>query len=204
MAEKVVAEQARTVSEVIAGALGFLGVKASEDALGEHLGTLGMQLGSLQGVSQAVAEAVKANTQALDTNTWNRGGAESTAGSVGKTVLGAIGSGTGLSPLITGIAKLFGGGSAKTEPPALVRYSLPAPMSVQAGTSSGLPEAFAVEPMQGGVSRPVSVTGPSPQIHVNVQAMDSRSFLDHSADIAMAVRQAMLESSVLNDVIREA
>jgi len=26
--------------------------------------------------------------------------------------------------------------------------------------------------------------------------------LDHSADIAMAVRQAMLESNVLNDVIR--
>jgi len=37
-----------------------------------------------------------------------------------------------------------------------------------------------------------------------VQAMDSKSFLDHSADIAMAVRQAMLESSVLNDVVREA
>jgi hypothetical protein len=34
--------------------------------------------------------------------------------------------------------------------------------------------------------------------------MDSRSFLDHSGDIAMAVRQAMLESSVLNDVVREA
>ena len=42
------------------------------------------------------------------------------------------------------------------------------------------------------------------QITVQVQAMDSQSFLDHSADIAMAVRQAMLESSVLNDVIREA
>jgi hypothetical protein len=34
--------------------------------------------------------------------------------------------------------------------------------------------------------------------------MDSRSFFDHSNDIALAVRQAMLESSVLNDVVREA
>jgi hypothetical protein len=39
---------------------------------------------------------------------------------------------------------------------------------------------------------------------VQVQAMDSQSFLDHSGDIAMAVRQAMLQSSVLNDVVREA
>ena len=44
----------------------------------------------------------------------------------------------------------------------------------------------------------------STQITVQVQAMDSQSFLDHSNDIALAVRQAMLESSVLNDVIREA
>jgi hypothetical protein len=42
------------------------------------------------------------------------------------------------------------------------------------------------------------------QITVQVQAMDSQSFLDHSNDIALAVRQAMLETSVLNDVIREA
>jgi hypothetical protein len=33
--------------------------------------------------------------------------------------------------------------------------------------------------------------------------MDSQSFLDHSQDIALAVRQAMLETTVLNDVIRE-
>jgi hypothetical protein len=39
---------------------------------------------------------------------------------------------------------------------------------------------------------------------VQVQAMDSQSFLDHSSDIAQAVRQAMLQSSVLNDVVREA
>jgi gamma-glutamyltranspeptidase len=45
--------------------------------------------------------------------------------------------------------------------------------------------------------------GGSGQITVQVQAMDSQSFLDHSDDIAQAVRQAMLQSSVLNDVIRE-
>ncbi len=31
--------------------------------------------------------------------------------------------------------------------------------------------------------------------------MDSRSFLDHSDDIAQAVRQAMLNMNSLNDVV---
>jgi hypothetical protein len=39
------------------------------------------------------------------------------------------------------------------------------------------------------------------QITVQVQAMDSQSFLDHSDDIAQAVKQAMLNMSSINDVI---
>ena len=39
------------------------------------------------------------------------------------------------------------------------------------------------------------------QITVQVQAMDSQSFLDHSDDIAQAVRQAMLNMNSLNDVV---
>jgi hypothetical protein len=45
--------------------------------------------------------------------------------------------------------------------------------------------------------------GAATQITVQVQAMDSRSFLDHSEDIAQAVRQAMLNSHGINDVITE-
>jgi hypothetical protein len=41
------------------------------------------------------------------------------------------------------------------------------------------------------------------QITVNVQAMDAQSFLDHSNDIAQAVRQAMLNLSSINDVVNE-
>jgi hypothetical protein len=43
----------------------------------------------------------------------------------------------------------------------------------------------------------------APQIVVNVQAMDSRSFLDHSQEIAQAVRDAMLNMHALNDVVNE-
>ena len=44
-------------------------------------------------------------------------------------------------------------------------------------------------------------SGTAQQITVQVQAMDSQSFLDHSDDIAQAVRQAMLNMNSINDVI---
>jgi hypothetical protein len=40
-------------------------------------------------------------------------------------------------------------------------------------------------------------------ILVQVQAMDSQSFMDHSQDIAQAVRQAMLNLNSLNDVVQD-
>jgi hypothetical protein len=40
-------------------------------------------------------------------------------------------------------------------------------------------------------------------ILVQVQAMDSQSFMDHSQEIAQAVRQAMLNLNSLNDVIAD-
>jgi hypothetical protein len=43
----------------------------------------------------------------------------------------------------------------------------------------------------------------SPQITVNVQAMDARSFLDRSSDIAAAVRDAMLNLNSINDVVND-
>jgi len=42
-----------------------------------------------------------------------------------------------------------------------------------------------------------------PQITVQVQTMDARSFLDNSDQIAQAVRGAMLNLSAINDVVNE-
>lgn len=52
---------------------------------------------------------------------------------------------------------------------------------------------------------PASTATPTqaPQITVNVQAMDARSFLDRSNDIALAVRDAMLNMNAINDVVNE-
>ena len=42
-----------------------------------------------------------------------------------------------------------------------------------------------------------------PQIQVNVQTMDAKSFMDHSSEIAQAVRAAMLNLSSINDVVSD-
>ncbi len=44
---------------------------------------------------------------------------------------------------------------------------------------------------------------PQPQVTVNVNAMDTQSFLDRSEDIAGALRDAMLHMHPINDVIGE-
>jgi len=46
-------------------------------------------------------------------------------------------------------------------------------------------------------------SAPAPQITVNVQAMDSQSFLDHSNEIAQAVRAAMLNLNSITDVVND-
>jgi hypothetical protein len=52
----------------------------------------------------------------------------------------------------------------------------------------------------GAGDRPREIGGPA-SITVNINAIDSRSFLDHSESIAMAVRAAMLNSGALSDVL---
>ena len=54
------------------------------------------------------------------------------------------------------------------------------------------------------VATPSGTTAAAPaQITVNVQAMDARSFLDRSSDIAAAVRHAMLNLNSINDVVSD-
>ena len=123
-------------------------------------------------------------------------------------VMKTVGTVTGVGPLVTGLMKLFGRGGSDGEPVSVpeLPYSLPEQISVEAGLAadrSFVPVTYS----QGGVSRSTmrgAVVSPSTaQVLVNVQAMDSRSFLDHSDDIARAVRDAMLRSHSLNDVVAE-
>ncbi len=57
---------------------------------------------------------------------------------------------------------------------------------------------------QDGLPRTAQSSGGSQtSITVQVQALDSQSFLDHSDDIAKAVRRAVLNTNALSDVLNE-
>jgi len=64
-----------------------------------------------------------------------------------------------------------------------------------------MPRSYAEVAASGGAR--ATVSGAAPQITVNVQAMDARSFMDRSNDIALAVRDAMLNLNAINDVVNE-
>jgi hypothetical protein len=205
-----VADKPATVAGVVNGALGPLGGGAStgsNSGLTDQLSQLTQQLQQLQTVNQTAVQTLQENTQALALNSTTRTqSGSSTASTIGGTLESVLGLGTGLSPLITGLMSLFGsGGGGSTQAP-LASLILPPQVGVNAGVSESAPgQSFGVNYGQGGQPRPVSSSNssaPATQITVQVQALDSQSFLDHSNDIAMAVRQAMLESNVLNDVIQ--
>jgi hypothetical protein len=150
-------------------------------------------------------------------------------GSVVESVVSTVlKNGFGMLPLISGLLGLFGGASTP-DPPALLKYAMPSSLTFQgAETATGLGNA---DYDQNGMARAyggtvanntASTTGvgvpewsgrsagngsastsQAPQIIVNVQAMDARSFLDRSNDIAAAVRDAMLNLNSINDVVND-
>ncbi|MGD0359904.1 MAG: hypothetical protein ABSC93_03490 [Bryobacteraceae bacterium] len=145
----------------------------------------------------AQTQATSANTDALGLNSQTK--SSSSGGEVSdvlSTASGLLGGGLSLMPLVSLFSSLFGGGQSQ-QPSPLAPYSLPPSLNLESTTNNqdvvwgdnGLPRAAS-----GGSSG-------MQQITVQVQAMDSQSFLDHSDDIAQAVRQAMLNMSSLNDVV---
>lgn len=138
---------------------------------------------------------------------------QSTGGGVLSTVSKVFTSGLGLVPLISGLFGLFGGGG-QPEPPPLVKYAMPERIYFQGADTSagisfadydqmGLPRAYGPAPAATGNNASMPDGAPARQITVNVQAMDARSFLDHSAEIAQAVREAMLNLNSINDVVND-
>jgi hypothetical protein len=149
----------------------------------------------------AQTEATAANTDALAQNSQAK---SSTSGGAASDVLSAasslLGGGLSLMPLVSLFSSLFGGG--QSQPAPLVPFALPPSLNLQSTTNNqsvawgenGLPSAA-------GGSGGGSGSNAGQQITVQVQAMDSQSFLDHSDDIAQAVKQAMLNMNSINDLI---
>jgi hypothetical protein len=156
-------------------------------------------LAAVSGVQGSVIQAVT-------------GGSQGGGGSVLSDVAKVFTSGLGLVPLFSGLFGLFGGGSE--EPPPLVKYSMPERLYFQGANTGngitaadydqmGMPRVYAADQPSSSETTNAAPSRATPQINVNVQAMDSRSFLDHSSEIAEAVRQAMLNLSPINDVVSD-
>ena len=185
------AEPVPSTSTATAGTPGSDGNRTSRMA--DQLALITQQLDLLRSSQQSQADAVAENTKALASRAASRA-TSSVAGAVaggGASLLGSF----GLSPIVSGLLKLFGGGSEATAPQPPTPYSAPASMEVDAGLTGG--QLTGVD--RGSSDRVRAI----PQITVQVNAMDSRSFMDRSDDIARAVRQAMLESHSINDVVSE-
>lgn len=171
------------------------------DLLTAALKDTSQQLDQWRTTTQAQAEAVAQNTLALQQSTATRGNGSS-AGNILNTAASFLGGGLGALPLVSGLLGLFGGGH-KTVPP-LTKYLAPPSLTIQNGVDAA-GQAGAVAYDQFGNPRTTGggAAAPPSNVTVHVQAMDSRSFLDHSVEIAQAVRQAMLNLHSINDVVND-
>lgn len=174
--------------------------------LGENIATIASQLEQLRALTQQQAESVAENTQAVAQNTASQtsGGAASAAGNIAKTAAKTLGGALSLVPLVSALVGLFK--KEKSEPPPLQTYTLPPSIQFQgAALSGGSQGIVAVDYGQNGLPRAVAPSrqNSAPSVTVQVQAMDSRSFMDHSDEIARAVREALLNAHSLSDVVSE-
>lgn len=199
----------------------FRGETTAAGAVGQQAGANAARAGdpgverALESISQAlghVGDATSASAQALAGVGKELGGLPSlVAGLLGgvKDGGGGLGSvlkaGLGLPGLISGIVGLFRKGHEQQAP--LVPFLEPAKLALEVANTDDILQGFprADRGQRGEIrvkepQRPVIV---QPQVTVNVSAMDSRSFLDRSEDIARAVREAMLHMHPVNDLISE-
>ncbi len=167
----------------------------------EQVATLSKYLNDLRLAQQTSIDTLTANTQALVQNTVTKSSGTSTTSTAGSLLSGLFGGTFGLSPILNGLISLFKGSGAPTLQP-LVPFTLPPAIQYEGGYSATNGQVGAANYGQGGAPR-ASSPSPATNVQIQVNAMDSRSFLDHSADIANAVREAMLHSNSLNDVIAD-
>lgn len=192
----------RVISGANVGSSGAVGGPLqgdSGDSSGE-ISSLTTQISNLTTAEQTQISATQANTQAVTQNTSSKGSGSSVAGQLGSAAESLFGGALSLSPILSGIVSLFGGSSTSTP---IAPFSLPPAVQNQAGlTAASGGQVSPVSYGQGGQPRS-QTSAPTTQVTVQVNAMDSQSFLDHSDDIAQAVKQALLNSNSLGDVIAD-
>lgn len=178
-------------STQVAQAVEPLQVELSGVARGlrEVSGGLDSNARALSGVAEGLGDALRGALGLLS-------GGLSQGGGIGSILKG----GFGLSPLAGSLIGLFRNRDKDEPEPALQPFQLPPSIAIDR-TNGPLPGLGPATQDAGGGA--TAARGRGAQVVVNVQAMDSQSFMDRSHDIARAVRDAMLHMHPVNDVIDE-
>jgi hypothetical protein len=143
--------------------------------------------------AKTVPTGIKLGSPSSTTTSSSQSGSEwsnlltQTASGGVASLTGGLGSIAGLGGLISGIASLFGGGGSKNTLPPLVEFQLPSSQTQTVYVSSNGSSTY-----QG-----------SPTLQTGSSASSGPPFQYQSAQIAQAVKTALLNSSSLNDVIAE-
>jgi len=160
-------------------------------------------MNNLTSYEQTPSQSPLQSAEAMLTDVAGGQGVLGSFASASGGLLGGLLSGGGLlSPIIGGIMSLFGSGDSNTPAP-LETFVMPPALNVDAtgGEATG---GQITGGNYGGSGLPrATPSQTASNVTVQVNAMDSRSCLDRSNDIAAAVRQAILNSHSLNDVLAE-
>jgi hypothetical protein len=97
-----------------------------------------------------------------------------------------------LNPILGGILRLFGGNTSEERPP-LPLAAKPTTAHLELGIRNGDGGYYLIDREENGLPRANKPFG-APAVVVQVEAMDSRSFLDRTPEIAEALQRALLES----------
>lgn len=196
-----------TPQEVAGGVLGQIGATGA-GGVDSQVSNLSKQLNDLRATQQTQLDKLNENTQALQQNTSSKSNSSnSTGGGLSGLASSLFGGVLGIAPIVKGIFDLFGGSDKPATQP-LVPFNLPASIQYE-GALNSAGSVSTVDYGQGGQARklgtPVAAKTAQtpPTVNIQVNAMDTQSFLDRSDDIARAVRQALLNSSSLSDVIAD-
>jgi len=178
-------------------ALGALQSQATQLRLDAVARGLAVLANGMSSNTSAIRESVTA-TSRLTTGLAGSLSSEIPAGAVGSTLLK---SGLGLASIGSAIAGLFR--RDKREEADFAIFKPPPPQRIHAVNTP----AFPTDSPSSLTSDSANTSGPRnsqpASIVVQVNALDSRSFLDRSSEIASAVREAMLHTHPLNDIVSE-
>jgi hypothetical protein len=195
----------------IQGIVQNLASPQSQDNLSSALTEAARQVAGLVSTNQTLVDTLQNNTAAVQQGAAGQGSSgRSTASSVESVASAVFGSGLGLIPLVSSLVGLFGGGSSNA-PPTLTRYAAPAALNLSLadtpGANHGISSFPGVVYGQNGLPQAApqsqAPSSSGPQISIQVNALDSQSFMDHSYEIAQAVRSAMLNMNSINDVVSD-